>query len=76
VELGDLFGGLSKGCRIGEGFGNAFALDFTQETKLGMSGATGLPTVARGLATTARDRRYSTGTKIAQSEKLLHKFIA
>jgi len=72
----DLFGGLSKGRRIGKGFGNALTFDFAQETKLCMPGAIGLRTVARGLATTARDRRYGTGTKVAQSEKLLHKFAA
>lgn len=76
MELGDLFGGLSKGRRIGEGFGNALAFDFAQKTKLRMPGAVGLRTVARGLATTARDRRNSTGTKVAQSEKLLHKSTA
>jgi hypothetical protein len=76
VELGDLFGGLSKGRRIGEGFGNALAFDFAQETKLRMPGAVGLRTMARGLATTARGRRYGTGTKVAQSEKLLHQFTA
>lgn len=76
VELGDLFGGLSKRRRIGEGFGNALAFDFAQETKLRMPGAIGLRTVARGLATTARDRRYGTGTKVTQCEKLLHKSTA
>ena len=76
VELGDLFGGLTKGRRIGEGFGNALAFDFTQKTKLRMPDVPGLRTVARGLATTARDRRYGTGTKVAQSEKLLDKFAA
>ena len=76
VELGDLFGGLSKDRRIGKGFGNALTFDFAQETKLCMPGAIGLRTVARGLATTARDRRYGTGTKVAQSEKLLDKFAA
>ena len=76
MELGDLFGGLSKGRRIGKGFGNTLAFDFAQETKLRMPGATGLRTVARSLATTARDRRYGAGTKVAQSEKLLHKFHA
>jgi hypothetical protein len=76
VELGDLFGSLSKSRRIGKRFGNALAFDFAQETKLRMPGAIRLRTVARGLATAARGRRYGTGTKVAQSEKLLHQFTA
>lgn len=76
VELGDLFGGAPKGRRIGKGFGDALAFDFTQETKLQMAGAIGLRAVASRLATTARNRRYGPGAKVTQGEKLLHESTA
>jgi hypothetical protein len=76
VELGNLFSGPAKRCRVGKRFGNAFAFDLAQETKLRMPLCTGLGAVARGLSTTARNRRYGAGAKVTQGKKLLHEFAA
>jgi hypothetical protein len=76
VELGHLFGSPAKRCRIGKRFRNAFTFDLAQETKLRMPLRIGLCTVARGLSTTARNRRYGAGAKVTQGKKLLHEFAA
>jgi hypothetical protein len=76
VKLSHLFGGAAKRRRIGKGFGNTLAFDLPQKAKLRVPGATGPRAVACGLAATARHRRYGTGAKVAQGEKLLYEFTA
>ena len=71
-EFSDLFSRLTDRQRIGQGFGNSFALDLIGQAKVGaMSGIIGLMAMAGRLATPALGGCNRSRTEVAQVGDLI-----